>query len=148
MTFPRSGKLMGIDHGIKRIGVATCDGLQMVAKELTIITRTSKTEDFAKLNALAAEHKIVGIVIGMPYDVDAPPGVYIQADTVKLWAERFGATTTLPIRFWDEQMTSEDAKQLARQLRRKPDAPLDDLAARIILQNYLDALRDGLADLE
>ncbi|MBC8171400.1 MAG: Holliday junction resolvase RuvX [Anaerolineae bacterium] len=148
MTFPRSGKLLGIDHGIKRIGLATCDGLQMIARELTIITRTSKVEDFAKLNTFAAEHKVVGIVIGMPYDVDAPPGVYIQADTVKLWTERFGTTTILPIRFWDEQMTSEDAKQLARQHKRKPDAPLDDLAARIILQNYLDALRDGLTDLE
>jgi RNase H-fold protein (predicted Holliday junction resolvase) len=47
---------------------------------------------------------------------------------------------------WDEQLTSEDAKELAREKRRKPDAPIDDLAARLILQSYIDALRDGLAE--
>jgi RNase H-fold protein (predicted Holliday junction resolvase) len=64
---------------------------------------------------------------------------------VKLWAERYAATTSLPIIFWDEQLTSHDALELARQKKRKRTEPIDDLAARVILQTYLDALRDGLA---
>jgi RNase H-fold protein (predicted Holliday junction resolvase) len=46
---------------------------------------------------------------------------------------------------WDEHLSSEDAKELARHRRRKPTDPIDDLAARVILQSYIDALHDGLA---
>lgn len=141
----KPGRLIGIDHGIKRIGVATCDLNWLVARELRVIRRKSRREDFALLNTIAAEQEAVAFVVGLPSDLDAPDGVYTQADTVRLWVERFSATTTLPIVQWDETLTSEDAKALAHQLRRKPQAPIDDLAARLILQSYLDALRDGLA---
>jgi RNase H-fold protein (predicted Holliday junction resolvase) len=51
----------------------------------------------------------------------------------------------LPVLLWDEQLTSLDAAEIAQRQRRRRDAPLDDLAARVMLQSYLDALRDGLA---
>lgn len=140
-----AGRLLCIDHGIKRIGLAVSDLSQMVARELTVIHRKSKQEDFARINQIAGEQQAVAIVIGMPYNDHIEPGVYSQADTVKLWAERFAETMSLPIIFWDEQLTSEDAKILARQQKRKHDQPIDDLAARVILQSYLDALHDGLA---
>jgi putative holliday junction resolvase len=138
------GRLLGIDHGIKRIGVAVSDVTQLLARELTIITRQSRAEDFAKLNAIAQQEQAVAIVVGIPHHDDAP-GEHSQADTVRLWISRFAETTALPIIEWDEQLTSEDAKILARNQRRKSDAPIDDLAARVMLQSYLDALRDGLA---
>jgi putative Holliday junction resolvase len=140
----KQGRLLGIDHGIKRIGVAVSNVTQLLARELTIITRQSRTEDFAKLNAIAQQEEVIAIVVGIP-NHDAPPGQHTQADTVRLWITRYAETTTLPIIEWDEQLTSEDAKILARNQRRKPDAHLDDLAARVMLQSYLDALRDGLA---
>jgi putative Holliday junction resolvase len=146
MTVPRTGRLLGIDHGIKRIGLAVCDGSQMIARELKVIVRASKQEDFARINTVLNEQQIVGIVIGLPYNDDSPTDAHTQADTVKLWAERLGATTALPIVFWDEQLTSEDAKLLARQQKRKREDPIDDLAARLILQSYLDAVHDGLVD--
>jgi RNase H-fold protein (predicted Holliday junction resolvase) len=65
---------------------------------------------------------------------------------VRAWVEHLRAATTLPIVLWDEQLTTVDAQDLARSLRRKPRAPVDDLAARLMLQSYLDALRDGLAE--
>ncbi len=139
-----TGRLIGIDHGIKRIGVAISDASGMVARELCIIQRKSKAEDFARLNQLAAEENAVGFVIGMPHN-EAPDGVHTQSDTVRLWISRFQETTPLPIVEWDEQLTSEDAKILAKQQRRKFDAHIDDLAARVILQSYLDAVHDGLA---
>lgn len=135
---------MGLDHGLRRIGAAVSDANRLVATELTIIVRQTRAEDFAAINALAAREQVVGFVVGMPYS-DAPPGAYTQADTVTLWVSRFAQTTPLPVVTWDETLTSDDARALARYLRRRPDAPIDDLAARIMLQSFLDALRDGLA---
>jgi putative Holliday junction resolvase len=138
-----SGKLLGIDHGLKRIGIAVCDSSRLVARELTIITRASKAEDFVRINDLADQESVVGLVVGLPTNYE---GSNAQAEIVKNWTKHLRKTTALPIILWDEQLTSEDARELARQKRRKPDAPIDDLAARIILQSYIDALRDGLAE--
>lgn len=138
-----SGKLLGIDHGLKRIGIAVCDASRLVARELTIINRASKADDFARINTLAAQENVVGLVVGIPVNYE---GSSSQADIVKNWVRHLRKTTSLPIVLWDEQLTSEDARELARQKRRKPTAPIDDLAARIILQSYLDALRAGLVE--
>src|SRR5262249_20838583 len=115
-------------------------------RELEVIERKSKAEDFARINQIATEQKVEAIVVGLPHNPEAQPGEHTQADTVRLWAERFATTTSLPIVFWDEQLTSEDARELSILQRRKPRDPIDDLAARVILQSYLDALRDGLAE--
>lgn len=139
-----AGALLCIDHGIKRIGLAVSDSSRLVARELSIIHRKSRQEDFDKINRIAAEQRAVAVIIGMPHNDHIEEGVHSQADTVKLWAERYATTTSLPILFWDEQLTSQDALELARQKKRKRTEPIDDLAARVILQSYLDALRDGL----
>lgn len=135
---------MGIDHGVARIGLAVSDPSGLVARELTIIKRKSKREDFERINRLAAEQKVVAFVIGVPHNLDAPPGVHLQSDTVMRWVEQFRSTTELPILLWDEQMSSHDAQEMSRRLKRRYDDPIDDLAARVILQSYLDAIRDGL----
>ncbi|MGJ3241006.1 MAG: Holliday junction resolvase RuvX [Anaerolineae bacterium] len=140
------GRLLGIDHGIARIGVAVSDALGITATELCIIKRTSKEADFTRLNQIVKDEQVVAIVVGIPHN-DAPPDVHTQADTVRLWIERFQQTTALPIIEWDEQLTSEDAKQIARHQKRGVREPIDDLAARLILQSYLNALNDGLATL-
>lgn len=140
------GKLLGIDHGIARIGLAVSDPLGIAARALRIVERTSKVEDFALINRIARDEQVVAVVIGIPYN-DAPQGVHTQADTVRLWGERYSKTTRLPIVYWDEQLTSEDAKELAKLQKRSPRDPIDDLAAQLILQSYLNALSDGLATL-
>lgn len=139
------GRLLGIDHGLKRIGVAVSDESGLVARELTIIHRKSKKEDFIKLNHIAQEQRVIAIVVGIPSDVDAPPDTYTQADRVRKWVANYSETTDLPIVLWDEHLSSVDALELARRHRRKSESPIDDLAARLILQSYLDALHDGLA---
>lgn len=139
------GRLLAIDHGVKRLGLAVCDQSQLVAKDLTVLKRKSRQEDFDRIQRIINEHAIAGIVVGLPSDLDAPEDIHTQADTVRLWVERLQAVISLPVMFWDEQFTSQDALLLARQKRRKPSEPIDDLAARLILQSYLDAVRDGLA---
>lgn len=139
-------RLLCIDHGLKRIGLAICDPSGMIARELRVIERKSKAEDFALINQVASELGAEAVVIGLPHNPEAKEGEHTQADTVRLWTERFAETTTLPIVLWDEQLTSEDARELSIRQKRKPRDPIDDLAARVILQSYLDALRDGLAE--
>lgn len=139
-------RLIGIDHGLARIGVAVSDRTGLLSRELAIIHRKSKREDFARLNHIAAEQDAGAFVVGLPLDDEAPEGVYTSEDRVRAWVENFRAATTLPIVLWDEQLTTVDAHELARSLRRKPRDPVDDLAARLMLQSYLDALRDGLAE--
>ncbi len=137
--------LLCIDHGIKRLGVAVCDRAWMTAREIAVIKRTTREDDFHKLRALYEQHKTAAVIIGIPSHEFEGTGVHTQADTVRVWVERFIEATGYPVLLWDEQFSSHDAKVLATRLRRKPTEPIDDLAARVILQSYLDALRDGLA---
>lgn len=141
-------RLIGVDHGLARIGVAVSDRAGLTARELAIVTRKSKREDFERLNAIAAEQDAGAFVVGLPSDFDTPDDVeYTQADRVRTWVERFRLATNLPILLWDEQLTTVDAHEMARRLKRPPRAHVDDLAARVMLQSYLDAVRDGLAEL-
>lgn len=140
-------RLIGIDHGLARLGVAVSDKERLVARELAIITHKSRREDFARINQIAAEQEAAAFVVGLPSDFDTPEDVdYTQADRVQAWVKRFQEATDLPIILWDEQLTTVDAHELARRLKRPPRAHVDDLAARLILQSYLDAVRDGLAE--
>lgn len=141
------GRLIGIDHGLARIGVAVSDRTGLTARELLVIQRKSKREDFARIQQIENEQNAVAFVVGLPSGYDDPEGIYSQADKVRAWVEHFRETTTLPIILWDEQLTTVDARELAHRLKRPARAPVDDLAARIMLQSYLDALRDGLAAL-
>lgn len=138
-------RLMAIDHGLRRIGLAVSDASGLVARELTVLRRKSNAEDFARIHQLAQQQQAEAFVVGLPSNADYP-GQSSQAETVRRWVARFAETTALPIVLWDEQLSSVDARELARQQRRKPGQPIDDLAARVILQSYLNAVHDGLAE--
>jgi putative Holliday junction resolvase len=140
------GRLLGIDHGLKRLGLAVCDASWLVARELTIIQRRSRVEDFDDIRRIIAEQHIVAVIVGVPTNYEALPGQQDQAATVRKWAARLAEAAALPVVLWDEQLSTSDARDLARQQRRKPSARVDDLAARVILQSYIDAVRDGLAE--
>jgi putative Holliday junction resolvase len=141
------GRLLGIDHGLKRIGIAVSDSSGLLARELDIIQRTSRADDFAKIIQHIQRQGVIALVVGCPMDVErAEQGLFSQADKVRNWVGHLRSAAPVPIILWDETMTSLDAKDLAHQIRRKPEAPIDDLAARLMLQSYLDAVRDGLAE--
>ncbi len=140
-------RLLGIDHGLRRIGLAVSDASGLVARELTILKRKSKAEDFARLQQIIRQEHIEALVIGLPTNIGAHESQRSQADTVRNWVEQLTGAIHLPVVLWDEQLSSVDAHELARSKRRKPSEPVDDLAARVILQSYLDAVHDGLAEL-
>lgn len=138
------GKLLGIDYGTKVIGLATCDRLGMLATPLSLLRRKSKKQDFARINQIAEEIGAVEIICGVPLP---PPDFegYSMADTVRLWASRLAATVTIPVRLWDETLTSEEAEAMLYDAGNRNRERIDDAAAAIILQSYLDALREGFA---
>ena len=137
------GKLLAIDHGVARIGLAVSDALGISARELAIVQRQNDEADFAAINQAASRENVIGFVAGIPYNTGY--ATETQAQLVRRWLEGFRQTTALPIVTWDETGTSQEAAELARQARRGVRDAVDDLAARVILQSFLDALNDGLA---
>ncbi|MBI5350875.1 MAG: Holliday junction resolvase RuvX [Chloroflexi bacterium] len=126
-------RILAIDHGDARIGLAVSDEGGMIARPLQILKHTAKKEDAEKIARIALENNVEKIVIGLPLDDEGKIGH--QANKVKRWAEALKEATTIPIEFWDESFTSEQAETL----KRKRGEAVDDKAAAFILQNYLDA---------
>ena len=139
------GRLLGIDPGEKRIGIAISDALGISARELEIWLSRGVTADFAHIRAIARRERAVGIVVGLPLNPNAPAGIRTQADAVREWIAQMRHAIDLPIAEVSEYLTSAEARQLAAAQKRKPREPIDDLAARVILQSYLDALSRGAA---
>ena len=139
------GRLIGVDHGRKRIGLAVSDALGVSARELRILTSAGEAADFAAIAEIAARENAVGIVVGVPHNPNAPAGVPKQADIVLDWIARLRSAVHLPVVEVSEYLTSDEARALAAQAGRHPREPIDDLAARVILQSFLDALSYGSA---
>jgi putative Holliday junction resolvase len=143
------GKLLALDVGLARVGVAVCDGLQMTVRPLTVVHRRSRNEDFAHLADLFRVQQAAAIVCGLPLNMDGSEGP--QAQTTRKWAMRLAqALRTLlgrpvPIVFWDERLTTFAAQELmsASPALQKEEAGEDAVAAAVLLRTYLDAVGRG-----
>ena len=131
---------MGLDVGSKTIGVAVSDPLGITAQGLDTIRRRNKRTDLQELGAIVERFAITEIVVGYPLRLSGQPSA--QTERVELFAadveKRFG----LPVRLWDERLTSVQANRLLRESEisiRKRGQAVDRLAAVLILQSYLDA---------
>lgn len=141
---PEKGRLMGLDLGTKTIGVAISDGLQMTATPLETIKRAKFTADAERLLALIGTHAIVGIVLGLPLNMDGSAGPRVQS--TQAFARNLAAKTSLPIVFWDERLSTSAVTRtmIEADLSRARQAQVvDKLAASYILQGALDRLRRG-----
>lgn len=134
-----TGRLMGIDHGVVRIGVALSDPLGMFASPNMIITHSTTEEDFQTLTDIVRREQVAKIVLGLPTDSEGRIGH--QAQIVIDWARELAGQVDVPIVFWDESYSSISASDILQRVgkRRKRGEPLDDVAAAAILQEYLDA---------
>lgn len=136
------GKLVALDVGLARIGVAVCDPLRLAARPLTVIQRRSRNEDFALLAGIVEAQEAVGIVCGLPLNMDGSEGP--QAKTVRKWAERCAYALRalghpLTIIFWDERLSTFAAQELSEMY--EGNVAEDAAAAAVILQDFLDAQR-------
>ncbi len=137
-ALPGAGRLMALDVGEKRVGVAVCDEMQTLASPLAVLERRSKAEDLARLARLAAEQAAVGLVAGHPLNADGSAGP--QARQAARYAARVAGTLALPLLLWDEYGSSQEAAaRLAHASKRRRQAHVDAEAAAVILQDYLDA---------
>jgi putative Holliday junction resolvase len=130
---------MGLDIGDRRIGVALSDPLGL-AQPLLTLTRTNRRHDIRTLSRLARRHACIGIVVGNPLHMsgDLSP----QAVKVQAFVECLRAQTDTPIHLWDERLTTAEAHELLDATgRHSGDRKhiIDQVAAVLILQSYLDA---------
>lgn len=141
LGFPTRGVLLGIDHGIKRIGVALCDGARIITRPLLVIERTTREAEFALLQGLIKKHQAVGIVVGLPLDVrEATAGSFTpESRTVQRWVSRLKAVVSIPVILWDERFSSFEAESRAEVMGRDPNEPIDHWSAAVILEDYLQA---------
>ena len=130
---------LGLDIGLKRIGVAGCDGLGLLATELTTIKRSSFKNDVEQIKKIVAEREADILVIGLPYSMDGSIG--FQAKQVMKYAKRLSKALELPIEYVDERLTSLEAEEQLKAHKRyssKDKGLIDKRAAAIILQQWLD----------
>lgn len=143
-ALPATGKLLGLDLGIKTIGVAVSDGLRYSATPLETIRRTRFTADATRILELIAENDAVGIVLGLPLNMDGSEGP--RAQSTRAFARNLAQKTPVPIVFWDERLSTSAVTRMmieADVRRDKRAAVVDKLAASYILQGALDRLRRG-----
>ena len=130
---------LGLDLGKKRIGVAGCDGLGMMATGLTTIKRTSFPADIAALQKLVKEREVEILVVGLPYHLDGT--LSAGAEQIQKLAKKIGKALRLPIEYVNESLTSYEAEEMMRsQGIRVIDHQemIDRKAAAIILQQWLN----------
>ena len=135
-------RVLALDVGEKRIGVALSDPTGMLATPLATITRRGKDPDLGEVTRLAVEHEVDEIVIGMPISLSGRMGA--QAHRVSRFADDLADRTNLPIRSHDERYSSVEAERLIREAGSSPSrnkARIDAVAAAVILQSYLDSRR-------
>ena len=137
-------KYLSLDLGEKRIGIALSDELKIIAQAHTVISRTSRANDFNEIGKIVAAQAVEKIIVGLPLSLDGSEG------SMARWARDYGTDLghklNIPVTFWDESFTSESAASALSQAgysRKKMKPKIDAVAAAIILQSYLEAERES-----
>jgi putative Holliday junction resolvase len=141
IPLPPRGALIGLDLGSKTIGVAASDPERRLAVAVETIARTRFATDAQRLLALAGERRAVGLVLGLPINMNGTEGPRAQA--TRAFARNLAALTALPIALWDERLSTaavERALIAADASRARRAAVIDQHAAVFILQGALDRL--------
>jgi putative Holliday junction resolvase len=134
-------RILALDLGKKRIGLAISDPLGITAQGLPNLLRTNKRSDLAALAQLAREHDVRLILLGNPINMKGAEGR--QSGWVREFAEAIHERLGLPVQLWDERLTSVEAGRVLRASGigiEKRAAAVDRLSAVILLQSYLDSL--------
>jgi putative holliday junction resolvase len=134
-------RILALDLGKKRIGLAISDPLGITAQGLPTMERTNKRADLAALGAIARERGATRILLGNPKNMSGTEGR--QSAWVHEFAQALEQYTGLPVEFWDERLTTVEANRVLRSSGisiAKRAAAVDRLSAVILLQSYLDSL--------
>ena len=139
-TYTPVRRVLGLDVGSKRIGVAVSDPLGITAQGLETVHRQNKRLDFEKLQTLVRDYAVVEIVVGFPLRMSGAEG--IQAEKMQRFAEELRERLQIPVHLWDERLTSAEANRLLREtdmsIQRRGQV-VDQMAAVLILQSWMDS---------
>lgn len=141
-----SGRVLAVDPGEKRLGIALSDPTGTLARPLLVLRHVSRAVDAAQIAALAVEHGAERIIIGAALDDEGLPTP--QSRHAERLAEAVRQQTSLPVELWDESGSTQAARETRIRMgvsRRKRSGHLDEVAAAVILQSYLDAHAQGTA---
>ena len=135
-----SGRILGLDVGARRIGIAISDPLGISAQGLATLHRRNRRYDLGELRKLLDEHEVLEIVMGNPLRMSGRSGT--QAQKMAGFAEQLRQAFSVPVHLWDERLTTAEAHRLLDETgisdaRRKE--VIDKMAAVLILQSFLDA---------
>jgi putative Holliday junction resolvase len=136
-------KILAIDHGEKRIGLAITDQTGQFPRPLQVIAHASRPIDAAQVAGIARDNEAGLIVIGQSFDEEGRPN--LAGRRAARFAEALGTQTAIPIVLWDESFSTQDARRSRIEMgasRRDRSGHLDDLAAVFILRSYLEAQSD------
>ena len=137
------GRVMALDVGGRRIGVALSDTTRVLASPLTTLRAEPRDRVLSEIAALVQRHEVVEVVVGLPLTLSGEIGP--QAHLIQLFVERLKAVLTAPIHMFDERLTTVAAERMMLDLGMKPEqrkARIDEVAASIILQDFLDSTRN------
>ena len=137
------GRVMALDVGGRRIGVALSDPTRTLASPLTTLRAEPRARALAELAKLARDYEVAEVVVGLPLTLSGEVGP--QAKLIQEFAGALGQQLSQPIRLFDERLTSVAAERMMLDLGMKPEqrkARIDEVAASIILQDFLDSQRE------
>jgi putative Holliday junction resolvase len=135
----RRGRILALDLGKRRIGLAVSDELWLTAQGLPTLERTNKAEDLEALTRLIREREVSLVVVGQPLHMSGSEGR--GANHAAQFARTLGTHAKVDVRLWDERLTTVEARRVLKQSgvsRQKQKAAVDRLSAVLILQSYLD----------
>jgi len=133
-------RVLGLDYGERRIGVAVSDELGWTASAVGTVERTGDDGEFRRIAEMAQQYQADVIVVGLPVNMDGTLGP--GAEKCKAFAERLRQTLNMPVQLWDERLTTVTAERTlieAGMGRSKRKRVVDRLAAAVMLQHYLDS---------
>jgi putative Holliday junction resolvase len=137
-------RILGIDYGDRRIGLALSDKLHITAQAIGRYEVKSRREDAQYFKDLVKQYQVTKIVIGLPLEMDGREGP--RAKKTREFARWMEKTLGLPVVFWDERLTTKQALQVLHEQKmdgRKKKKFKDQVAATIILSNYLESEREA-----
>jgi putative holliday junction resolvase len=136
---PVAGRVLGLDVGSRRIGVAVSDPLGITAQGLETLERRNKKYDFEQLKRVIRRYEVKEIVVGLPLRMSGAEG--IQSDKMNVFADELRRRFRLPVHLYDERLTSAEANRLLRETDlsiEKRGKAVDRMAAILILQGWME----------
>lgn len=136
-------RILALDVGDRRVGVAVSDPLGMLARPLLVLVRRSREADYKAIARLVEEQEANRVVVGHPLEMHGEVGP--QAQRVERYAAGLAEHLAVPLVFWDERLSTAEAERMlheAGESSRQYRGRLDAVAAAVILQSYLDAVEE------